>query len=141
MRCLYRLFLAVLPSWFREEYAEEMLWIFDQTPGTRLPLVLDVALAVVRQWLGSALLWQCVLVVGTAPLPYLFALHTWKDFNAVLGGQSVCREVLLGIAEIAIVSAAFLIFPFWIVWFRHATAQTLVGLMLNDRPPASRDQA
>lgn len=120
MRSLYRLLLTLLPCWFREEYAEEMLWIFDQTTGNKLPLLLDVAGSAVRQWLGSTLLWQCVLVAGTAPLPYLFGLQVWKGLKPVTRAQSVSQEPLLGIAEIAIVVAAFLICLFGVAGLRHA---------------------
>lgn len=128
----------LLPSWFREEYADEMLWIFDQTTGARWPLVLDVAWSVVRQWLGSMLFWQYVLIVGTAPLPYLFGIQVWKDLKP-LGEQSLSRDALLGAAEIAVVLVLFLISLVGVAWFRRATAMTRYRPLLKDHLDSTDD--
>jgi len=56
----------LLPRWFRAEYGGEMLWIFDQTPpGSRFPLVLDIARSVLGQRWGEASLFLfCGLLAG-----------------------------------------------------------------------------
>jgi len=52
VRQCYQLTLFFHPPYFREQFAEEMLWIFDQTSGEgqRLLLVLDSIVSLVRQW-------------------------------------------------------------------------------------------
>lgn len=51
-RLLYRCLLRLHPSRFRDKYAEEMLWIFDESRGNRdtSGLLLDAAASLLRQW-------------------------------------------------------------------------------------------
>ena len=68
-RLLYRRLLHLHPACFRERFAEEMLWIFDQEPGVRAKLVLfgDGIGSVARQWLFASAAtsagagWRCPL--------------------------------------------------------------------------------
>lgn len=52
LRHLYRCAVRLHPSAFRERFADEMLYIFDQQSGMRaaLGLVLDSILSLLRQW-------------------------------------------------------------------------------------------
>lgn len=49
-RSLYRSLLRLHPPAFRRQFAEEMLWIFDETGGA-VSLVADGFTSLVRQWL------------------------------------------------------------------------------------------
>lgn len=52
VRFLYACLLRLHPRWFRERYAEEMLWIFDEESRRRSagPLLADAAASLMRQW-------------------------------------------------------------------------------------------
>src|SRR5258708_20339908 len=51
-RGLYRCLIWMHPAVFRQRYAEEMLWIFDETIGLGvLPLFVDGLISLFRQWL------------------------------------------------------------------------------------------
>lgn len=52
VRFLYVCLLRLHPRWFRERYADEMLWIFDEESRRRNagPLLADAAASLVRQW-------------------------------------------------------------------------------------------
>jgi hypothetical protein len=51
-RSLYRWLLRIHPPAFRREFADEMLWIFDQVSARQstLPLFADAATSLARQW-------------------------------------------------------------------------------------------
>lgn len=136
MCLLYRVLIALLPGWFREEFAGEMLWIFDQTTGSKLPLLLDVVASLIRQWLGSALLWQCVLIVGTAPAPYLFGLQMWKGLKPASENQNLSQQALLSAPEIAFMLTVFVICLFSVAACRYAMARSYRHLSLNCRASA-----
>jgi len=52
MRSLYRSMLRLHPPGFRRQYAEEMLWIYDETAGAgAISLLADGFFSLVRQWL------------------------------------------------------------------------------------------
>lgn len=58
-RILYRSLLELHPREFRDEFAEEMLWIFDQAGQSLgvLPLFADVFQSLWRQWLVRSGAW------------------------------------------------------------------------------------
>ena len=51
-RSLYRCLLRVHPAQFRREFAEEMLWIFDEVTArdSAVPLLVDALVSLGRQW-------------------------------------------------------------------------------------------
>ena len=52
MRSLYRSMLRLHPPGFRQQFAEEMLWIYDETAGAgAISLLADGFFSLVRQWL------------------------------------------------------------------------------------------
>jgi len=52
-RFLYRCLLRLHPEAFRREFADEMLWIFDELTARKssAPLVVDAAASLARQWI------------------------------------------------------------------------------------------
>jgi hypothetical protein len=66
MRSLYRLLLRLHPYEFRQEFAGEMLWIFDEARATVgvLPMFADALESLARQWLIRSGAWT--YVVGVA---------------------------------------------------------------------------
>src|SRR5438128_200401 len=68
-RSLYRCLLRLHPAEFRRQFADEMLWIFDQVSGAESPasLFADGFLSLVRQWVLRAGMWK-LAVAGAGGL-------------------------------------------------------------------------
>jgi hypothetical protein len=84
MRSLYRFLLSLHPREFREEFAAEMLWIFDEAAGTLgpIPLLADAVASLARQWLVRSGAWPyAVSLVANGAL--LTVLFLWPE---LLGG-------------------------------------------------------
>ncbi len=60
VRSVYALILRLHPRPFRQRFAKEMLWIFDQTMGARArsALVADALLSLARQWTLRSEFWE-----------------------------------------------------------------------------------
>lgn len=69
IRLFYRLLLCLHPPAFRREFADEMLWIFDQTRGAAAVAMLfsDALLSLARQWLLRSGVWK-LLAAGVGGL-------------------------------------------------------------------------
>jgi hypothetical protein len=76
MRSLYRFLLRLHPVEFRDEFTEEMLWIFDQAGqgASVIPLFVDALESLARQWLVRSGAWPYavgVMVNGTLLMGFL----------------------------------------------------------------------
>jgi hypothetical protein len=60
IRILYRVLLWLHPPAFRREFANEMLWIFDETRGAAATAMLfsDALVSLARQWLLRSGAWK-----------------------------------------------------------------------------------
>lgn len=60
IRSLYQWLVGLHPRAFRQRFAEEMLWIFDQAGETEgiVPLFTDGLLSLARQWLIRQGTWK-----------------------------------------------------------------------------------
>ena len=76
-RFLYRLLLGCHPPSFQRRFADEMLWIFDETAG-RLgswQLLADGFVSLLRQWvLRSGAVWKIPLIAAGGLLAPLLGL-------------------------------------------------------------------
>jgi hypothetical protein len=76
-RFLYRSLLYLHPANFRVRFADEMLWIFDETPGgTRRALFIDALVSVLRQWAFHPGLWKAT---SGACLSFLFLFGSYHS--------------------------------------------------------------
>jgi hypothetical protein len=99
IRFLYVWLIRLHPARFRQRFGDEMLWIFDQSPGirTRVSRLADASLSLVRQWTFRP---ESAAVSRTAPnpdgVPVFYTIDT-----------SLPRGVLMhgGILTIAIFAA------------------------------------
>jgi hypothetical protein len=83
-RTLYRFLLSLHPREFRDEFAGEMLWIFDEAAGTLgpTPLLADAIASLARQWLVRSGAWPyAVSLLANGTL--LTVLFLWPE---VFGG-------------------------------------------------------
>ena len=62
IRLLYRLLLWLHPPAFRRQFADEMLWIFEETRGAAAVAMLfsDALISLTRQWLMRSGAWKLV---------------------------------------------------------------------------------
>jgi hypothetical protein len=68
-RLLYRTLLALHPSAFRNAYAGEMLWIFDQVQKEQIgPLLTDGCVSLARQWAFRTNVWTMPTALACALL-------------------------------------------------------------------------
>jgi hypothetical protein len=79
MRSLYSSLLWLHPRSFRERFAEEMLWIFDETQSTggKAFLFSDALNSVARRWVVRSGMWKVALAVLLAVIQAVFFLHPY----------------------------------------------------------------
>lgn len=82
-RTLYRLLLRLHPAEFRERFAEEMQWIFEEAAGKWgiTSLLFDASISLARQGLIRSNLWKWVVagVAGIVPLLLAFGSFLFAD--------------------------------------------------------------
>jgi hypothetical protein len=116
MRKIYKLLLRIHPPAFRRRFAEEMLWIFDETaPSSGTPgMLADVFLSLARQWVLRSGSWKlAVAMVGAAAqvtagglIWIAFArLPVLPDDNADPAVGSLIRLILWSTGPIALMVA------------------------------------
>jgi hypothetical protein len=78
-RSLYRSLLRLHPPHFRERFADEMAWIFDETPATsgKAFLLYDGLVSLARQWVARSGMWKILLAVLAALIQAHFILHPY----------------------------------------------------------------
>jgi hypothetical protein len=71
-RTFYRWLICLHPPAFRQRFAPELLWIFDESSDASgaAPLLYDAAISLLRQWLMRSGMWKWV-VGGIAGVVYL----------------------------------------------------------------------
>ena len=79
MRTLYLSLLWLHPRSFRERFAEEMLWIFDETHAAdgKAFLLRDGLNSVARQWVLRSGMWKVALAFVLALIQAVIFLHPY----------------------------------------------------------------
>jgi len=83
MRFLYRCLLQLHPASFRDRFAAEMLWIFDQTSscGFACALFVDGFISLARQWILRAGAWK-VAAGGLSSFVMIIGMMSMAAFPA-----------------------------------------------------------
>jgi hypothetical protein len=83
IRILYALLIRLHPLAFRERFAPEMLWIFEEAEDAwgGGSLLRDAIVSLVRQWLFRSDLWKWAVAVLAGVVPLLIA------FGSFLGSR------------------------------------------------------
>jgi hypothetical protein len=86
VRSLYRGLVRLHPAAFRLQFAEEMLWIFNQAVGTwgAASLVADASISLSRQWLIRSGLWIWVVAGVAGMVPILIAFGSFLPWDKPL---------------------------------------------------------
>ena len=71
-RTAYRWLTCLHPPAFRLRFEQELLWIFDESSEASgaAPLLYDVVISLLRQWLMRSAMWKWVVggIAGALPL-------------------------------------------------------------------------
>jgi hypothetical protein len=110
-RALYRVALWLHPPAFRRQYAEEMLWIFDEfaAENGEFSLVRDVLVSLLRQWFVRSRLWLVPMALAGALFTVLAgnaALHALFHRLIVRRAESP-QELFLFTVALALITVAF----------------------------------
>ena len=110
-RSLYRLLLNLHPPLFRQRFAEEMLWIFDEAAETQgvLRLFADAFVSLLRQW---------VVRLGSLHMPFATAVSAepagasaffgWGHFEVPQYSLPLSRWMQGGAMSLGLLSAVWL---------------------------------
>jgi D-alanyl-D-alanine carboxypeptidase len=103
-RRVYRLLLALHPRTFQEEFAAEMLWIFDEesTKGRSVPLFFDMLASLARQWMKTGAGHQPV----TNPAPVVAGqLFAWEHIGMPDTHLPAARVLQGGVVAMVLMAA------------------------------------
>jgi hypothetical protein len=83
MRFLYALLISLHPPSFRELFAQEMLWIFDEAVNSwgAGSLLRDAILSLLRQWLIRSELWKWFVAGIAGVVPLLIAFGSFLPWD------------------------------------------------------------
>jgi D-alanyl-D-alanine carboxypeptidase len=84
-RSLYRLLLNFHPPAFRQRFAEEMLWIYDEGATTQgvSRLLADAFVSLLRQWIVRPESWHMPLAAAAPPAAGSTGFFSWQHFEFV----------------------------------------------------------
>ncbi len=134
-RALYIGLLRLHPLAFRRQFAEEMLWIFDEAKSSEgaWVLLLDLVVSVSRQWLFRSAVWKAALALAGAVIQISLGGLGWIFFNPrfgmpVQGGAAVTPAIteLLQITLCTMFVLVALVFGLvlWVGGFNRKRART-----------------
>jgi CubicO group peptidase (beta-lactamase class C family) len=105
-RSLYRCLLRVHPVRFRQEFAEEMLWIFDEVTArdSAAPLLVDALASLGRQWLLRTP-WRRLPSREAVPAPAAPGSFAWEHIEVPEPPLPVSRMIQGGVVALAFLSA------------------------------------
>jgi hypothetical protein len=121
-RFLYRCLLWLHPPDFRQRFAEEMLWIFDEARNTdRTPFLTDGLVSLFRQWVTRSSLWRplaagagglLTLGAGLGLMPLMF-----RGLDSI---RADSPERFFALAALATLLAVSLTLTLCVFWFRFS---------------------
>ncbi|HEY6266817.1 MAG TPA: serine hydrolase domain-containing protein [Candidatus Acidoferrum sp.] len=110
-RSLYRLLLKLHPPAFRERFAEEMLWIFDEAAATQgVPrLFADAFVSLMRQWVVRPESWHTPLAAVARPVSGVSSgFFNWRPFEEAESGLPFYRWMQGGVISLGMLSVVWL---------------------------------
>ena len=111
LRSLYRWLLYLHPPAFRQRFAEEMLWIFDEAAATHgaLGLFADGLVSLLRQWIVRPESWHAPLAAAIAPAPAgSSSFFAWEHFEVPQHSLPFYRWMQGSIISLGLLSAVWL---------------------------------
>jgi hypothetical protein len=86
MRFLYSLLISLHPPSFRERFAQEMSWIFEEAASSwgAGSLLRDAILSLFRQWLIRSELWKWLVAGVAGVVPLIIAFGSFLPWHRLL---------------------------------------------------------
>jgi hypothetical protein len=110
-RALYRLLLKLHPPAFRERFAAEMLWIFDEAAATQgvSRLFADAFVSLLRQWTVRPESWRIPLATSATPASgeSLTSFH-WRPLEVAESGLPFYRWMQGSVISLGMLSVVWL---------------------------------
>jgi hypothetical protein len=105
-RAIYRTLLALHPSAFRRQFADEMLWVFDQADRDREAsgFCADVAGSLLRHWLRQPMLWRIAGAAAGGVLMLLWMSATAPRIRAKWSALEMDDLLILAIGSLLAIS-------------------------------------
>jgi CubicO group peptidase (beta-lactamase class C family) len=109
-RSLYRLLLNLHPPAFRERFAAEMLWIFDEAAATQgVPqLFADALVSLMRQWAVRPESWHMPLTAAVPPAAGSTRYFSWEHFEFAEQRLPFHRFLQGGVISLGLLSVVWL---------------------------------
>jgi hypothetical protein len=142
-RALYRCLLRLHPPAFRQEFASDMLWIFEEAAANGVaPLFADGVISLLRQWILRSDSWKVAaalvggaLQVMAGGLGALMVMHANNSAHrgfaqlrpAIAPAETLAIENMMHVAMWA-VAAVLAMVAVLVLWVRSMNAQRLVRL-------------
>ncbi len=111
IRSLYRRLINLHPPAFRQRFAEEMLWIFDEATATRgAPrLLADGFVSLLRQWLVRPESWHMPLATAISPSSKgSSSFLAWEQFEMAQHSLPFYRWMQGSVISLGLLSAVWL---------------------------------
>jgi predicted dienelactone hydrolase len=156
LRFAYRWLLRLHPRYFRQRFAEEMLWIFDEAEGNleAVELVTDGVVSLVRQWTLRRAFWkEPVGGRNCDGVPIFCSFDTFKPRSSALI-QGIALSIVMfwaacwavryswnRSANVAIRGIEYENHAHNLAPGSHATASGYRGALTNSREPAISSRA
>lgn len=82
-RALYRFLLLLHPADFRNRFALELIWIFDEASSSSgsVGLLADALISLARQWFLRSPLLKWAIATALATLPLLFSFGSFLPWD------------------------------------------------------------
>ena len=98
IRMLYRVLLWLHPPAFRRQFADEMLWICEETRGAAAVWMLfaDALVSLARQWVLRAGVWKLVAAGAGGLLQITLGGLIFGLFRELHGTRALAHEPLAG---------------------------------------------
>ncbi len=129
-RSLYRWLLYLHPPAFRQRFAEEMLWIFDEAAATNgvLRLFADGFVSLLRQWVVRPESWHLPLAAAIPRAPAgSSAFFAWEQFEVSQYSLPFYRWMQGGVISVGLVSVV------WVMAGRGGRAPNLPSDLAGPR--------
>src|SRR5260370_2634076 len=110
LRALYRGLLYLHPPAFRQRFAEEMLWVFDEAAATRgiLGLFADGLVSLLRQGIVRPESWHAPLAAIAPARAGSSAFFAWEHFEVPQDGLPLYRWMQGSVISLGMLSAVWL---------------------------------
>jgi D-alanyl-D-alanine carboxypeptidase len=111
IRSLYRWLINLHPPAFRQRFAEEMLWIFDEAAATHgaPQLFADGFVSLLRQWLVRPESWHTPLATATSPSSKgSSSFFAWEQFEMAQHSLPFYRWMQGSVISLGLLSAVWL---------------------------------